>query len=276
MMSKRSKFVIVSLLVSTCLWLSGFVNVDLRFGLTLGIAALAYVCSVWVLFEDLKGIEWLTLMVLPTMFTLGAALFVNFLPNSIPRLFGRFFELEMAMLLANILKMVYFLFVSVCLYGVLLIENIFSVASIRTIQLFRAARSVNFILTLLTALFFFTTVFGLKIAFYWIGLLVFLITFVLAFPSMWSVDLKLGELRILYRLSFLVALTMAMVGISLAFWPIKAFMAGLILTSVLYTQLGIIEQRLSSRVYLEGVVEYAVTVLIIILVGFWTTSWTGG
>lgn len=273
-MSKRTRFVIVSILLSVLLWLSTSANVELRFGLSLAVAALAYILSVWVLFDDLKGIEWVTLMVLPTMFTLGVALFANFLPNSIPRLFGRVFQVETAMLLASILRFIYFLAAAMGIYGVLLIENIFSVASIRTIQLFRAARSVNFILTLLTGLFFYTTIFGLKLPFYVIGVSIFTVTYILSFPNLWSVDLKLGELGIIHRMSLIIATILCLISISLAFWPIKPFMAGLVMTSTLYAQLGILEQRLSSRVYLEGVVEYIATVLIISMFGYWTTNWT--
>lgn len=274
-MSKRSRFVVVSLLLAICLWLTTVVNVELRFGLSLGISALAYILAVWVLFDDLKGVEWLTLMVLPTMFTLGSALFANFLPNAVPRIFGKSFEVETAILLAGIFRIIYFLLIATGLYGVLLIENIFSVASIRTIQLFRAAKSVNFILTLLTSLFFFTTIFGLKIPFYMIGIFVLLVTYLLAFPSLWSVDLKTSEFGLLSKLSLMVGLILTLASISLAFWPVKPFMAGLMLTSMFYAQLGILEQKLSSRVYLEGVIEYALTVLIVLMVGFWTTSWTG-
>ena len=61
----------------------------------------------------------------------------------------------------------------------------------------------------------------------------------------------------------------------LCFWPVKPFMGGLILTSGLYALFGILEQRLSNRVYLDSLVEYAVTVMIILVVGFLTTTWTG-
>src|SRR3990167_2414283 len=58
------------------------------------------------------------------------------------------------------------------MYAVMLTENIFSVASIRTIQLFRAARSVSFILALIVSLLFFSVAFSLKLPFYLISILV--------------------------------------------------------------------------------------------------------
>src|SRR3989339_2017242 len=189
-MSKRSRFIFISGIISVALWLTTTAPVDYRFGLYLVVSAVSYVLSVWVLFDDLKGIEWLTLMVLPVMFTLGCGLFANFLPTAIPSMFGKTFQLETSMLLAGIFRILYFIFYALAMYGILLIENIFSVASIRTIQLFRAARSVNFILTLVTSLFFFTVALSLKLAFWWVVPISFVVSFVLAYPSLWSVDLK--------------------------------------------------------------------------------------
>ncbi len=274
-MSKRTRFVIVSLLLGVLLYLTTIAPVDYRFGLVLAVAAMAYVLSVWVLFDDLKGIEWLTLMVLPVMFTLGSGLFANFLPTAIPSMFGRQMQLETSILLAGILKIFYFLFFVIGLYGILLIENIFSVASIRTIQLFRAARSVNFIFTLITSLFFFTVALSLKVPFFVISIMSFLVTYILGYHNLWSVDLKNVNLRNVSRYALSLSWVVGLSAISLSFWPVKPFMGGLMLTSIFYALLGVLEQRLSSRVYLEGVIEYVVSALVIMIIGFLTTSWLG-
>ncbi|KKT66673.1 MAG: hypothetical protein UW58_C0004G0022 [Candidatus Collierbacteria bacterium GW2011_GWC2_44_30] len=262
-------------MVAVCLWLTTTAPVDYRFGLYLAVSSLAYVLSVWALFDDLKGIEWLTLMVLPVMFTLGCGLFANFLPTVIPRMFGRTFQLESSMLLAGLFKIIYFILYALAMYGILLIENIFSVASIRTIQLFRAARSVNFILTLVASLFFFTVTLSLKLPFWWVAPMVFVVSLILSFPSFWSVDLKEDILRVSGKYSLAVSWIIGTVGLVLSFWPVKPFMGGLMLTSILYAMLGILEQRLSKRVYMESLLEYGVTVIIIFVIGFLTTSWVG-
>lgn len=274
-MSKRTRFLLIGLILALLLWLTTLAPVDYRFGLSLAVAAVAYVASVWVLFDDLKGIEWLTLMVLPVMFTLGCGLFANFLPTAIPRIMNQTFDLETSFVLAGVLRVVYFLFFALGMYGVLLIENIFSVASIRTIQLFRAARSVNFILTLITSLFFYTVSLSLKMPFWWVSLCVFGSSFILSFPSFWSVDLKNNIVKEVSRYAVATSWVVALMAIALCFWPVKSFMGGLILTSAFYALLGVLEQRLSSRVYLESLIEYGATVAIILLIGFLTTSWTG-
>lgn len=274
-MSKRTRFIIISGILAICLWLTTLASVDYRFGLYLMTSGLAYILSVWVLFDDLKGVEWITLMVLPTMFTLGGGLFSNFLPVVVPRMFGQAFQLESSILLASVFRIMYFLLFAVAMYGVLLIENIFSVASIRTIQLFRAAKSVNFILTLITSLFFYTVSLSFKLPFWWVFLMVFVVTSILAFPSLWSVDLKNNLIKASTRYSLAVSWVVASAACTLSFWPVKPFMGGLMLTSILYAMLGIMEQRLTSRVYMESLVEYGVTVAIILTIGFLTTSWVG-
>lgn len=275
-MSKRTRFIFVGIILAVGLWLTTLASVDYRFGLYLAVSGLAYVLAVWVLFDDLKGFEWITLMVLPTMFTLGSGLFSNFLPSVVPRMFGRAFQLESSILLAGVFRIIYFVLFAVGMYGVLLIENIFSVASIRTIQLFRAAKSVNFILTLVSSLFFYTVALSFKLPFWWVMMMVFVTSFVLCFPSLWSVDLKSNLIKPAGRYSLAVSWIMALASCAISFWPVKAFMGGLMLTSLLYGLLGIMEQRLSSRVYVESLVEYGVTVAIIMIIGFLTTSWMGG
>jgi len=274
-MSKRTKFILVSSLIAFLLWLTNFTSVDYRFALVLAVAAVSYILSVWVLFDDLKGIEWITLIILPMMFTLGSGLFSNFLPTAFPGMFGKTFAVETSQLLAGIFRGVYFIIFGLGFYGILLIENIFSVASIRTIQLFRAARSVNFIATLVTSLFFFTVALSLKLAFWWVIPISFAVSFVLAYPSLWSVDLKNNFGKEVLRYAISSSFVIAILSGVLCFWPVKPFMGGLMLTAGLYALFGILEQRLSNRVYLESLLEYGLTVMIIIVVGFLTTSWTG-
>ena len=108
-MSKRARFILVSSIITFLLWLTSLAQVDYRFGFVLAVSAASYILSVWVLFDDLKGVEWVTLIVLPTMFTLGSGLFSNFLPTAFPGMMGMVLSVETSQLLADIFKIVYFL-----------------------------------------------------------------------------------------------------------------------------------------------------------------------
>ncbi len=274
-MSKRAKFVLVGTILGVMLWLGSLASVDYRFGIVLAVSSVSYILSVWVLFDDLKGIEWFTLLVLPVMFTLGSGLFGNFLPAAIPSMFGKTIQFETSLLLAGIFKVLYYLCYVIGMYGILLVENIFSVASIRTIQLFRAARSANFVFTLVTSLFFYTVALSLKMPFWSVAGLTFVVTFLLSYANLWSVDLKNASYPDILRFSLSASWLVVCIAIVLCFWPVKPFMGGLMLTSAIYALLGVLEQRLSNRVYLDGLLEYGVSSLIIIIIGFLTTSWVG-
>lgn len=274
-MSKRSRFFAVALFLGVLLWGTGLFGVEKRLALVLSVSGIAYVLSAWVLFEDLKGWEWITLLVLPVLFSLGSGLFVNLLPPAIPSMFGLNFQIETSLFLGGVVRFLFMVVYVFGMYAVLLTENIFSVASIRTIQLFRAARSVSFILALVVSLFFYTVAFSLKLPFYVIGPIVGVISLLLSFESLWSVDLKTEHLDDVYRLSLAIGWLMTLFGSVISFWPITPFMGGLVLTSCFYALLGILEQRLVNKMTAVNYLEFVIFNLIIVLIAFFTTSWRG-
>jgi len=274
-MSKRAKFFAVSLFLGFLLWLSGFFGVEKRLAIVLSISGIAYVLSAWVLFEDLKGWEWITLLILPVLFTLGSGLFGNLLPSAIPSMFGLNFQIETSLFLGGVVRFVFIVLYVLGMYAVMLTENIFSVASVRTIQLFRAARSVSFILALIVSLFFFAVVYSLRLPFYWISLIVGLVSLLLSFESLWSVDLKTEHLDDVYHLSGIIGWLMALFGAVVAFWPIVPFMGGLVLTACFYALLGILEQRLVNKMMAVNYGEFVIFNVIIVGIAFLTTSWRG-
>lgn len=274
-MTKRNKFVVVSLLLVFCLWLVQLMTVESRLLGLLAVTFISYLLSAWVLFEDLKGMEWLTLMILPVGFTLGAGLFSYYLPNAVPSIGGMKFGIQTSILLAGVAKTAFFFICGLGLYAILLTENIYSVASIRTIQLLRAARSVGFILTMIVALFFFQTFSSVKMPFYFIGALVFIVGFVLSVGGLWAIDLKSYNMREIYTYSAIIALLVAQLGMVLAVWPVKPLMASLVMVAGFYSLLGLFQQRMVNRVFLGYYAEYIVFPLIVILTAFLITSWRG-
>lgn len=274
-MSKRIKFGLVSFILSLSLWLIYFVSVENRLSLYIIVSILAYVFTAWVIFEDLKGIEWISLLILPVMFVLSAGLFSYYLPVLVPSLIGVEFNLEIASMIAFILRFFYFVLIGFSLYAILLTENIFSVASVRSIALLRAARSVGFIMTLLVAVFFFHTILSLKLPFWGVGLMVAGISLLLAFQGLWSVDLKTENIAEVRRLSLVCAFLMGQLGMVMSFWPAGVFLGALVLSSGLYALLGLLQQRLSNRVFLGSYLEYVLFSVVVVMVTFFITSWRG-
>lgn len=267
------KFVLASLFLSLALWATAFIVPEHRVQAILGMVAASYIVSAWVLFEDLKGVEWFTVLILPVLYTLGAGLFSLFLPESLPRIFGLRMETEVARLVAKFVKALFWGGFGIGFYALYLTENIFSVAAIRTIQLLRAAHAVGFLLTLLVGLFLFQAIFSFRLAIWAVFLLVGVLSFFLYLQGNWSMQLKEGLSRRSLLYSFVGALVTAELGAVLSFWPVKALTGALMLVTASYVLLGLSEQYLAGRLFKNQVNEYIAVAVVVLFASFYITSW---
>src|SRR3989338_4422536 len=167
-MTKRKKFVLVSFLLTLGLIGLQFISLDRRYEAIIFFSGVSVLMSVWSLYSDLKGINWLTSMILPALYPASVGLFYFLLPVNI---FSRSILLSLF---------------GVGMYALLLTENIYAVAANRTIQLVRAAHAVGFLLTIITVVFLIGTVFGLRLSFWVNGIMVALILWPLFIKGLWS------------------------------------------------------------------------------------------
>jgi len=231
-MSKRKRFIISSLiLASGLLVIANLSDLTARY---LGIIILSFLAlslTIWSLREGLDNVEWFMIPALPFLYTLAVALFYFLLPPS-P--------------LMLIIVVIGFVF---GIYILLLTENIFSVASIRTIALLRAASSVAFLLTLITSFFLFDVVFSFKLASWLNGILVFLTSLILFTQSLWSVKLeKKMESKIIF-FSLLLSFILGKFAFAISFWPVGISLASLFLTAIFYVLLGFSQAEFSGKLF---------------------------
>jgi hypothetical protein len=272
-MSKRAKFVLAAVILSGLLFATRLIVPENRLTAIIAVSAFSYAITAWVLFEDLKGVEWFMIMILPVLYTLGAGMFSLFLPEFVPRIFGLRLEAEMAKLVAGIVRTLFWGGFGVGLYALFLTENIFSVAAIRTIQLLRAAHAVGFLLTLVTGLLLYQSIFSFKFEFWANALLVGGLSFLLFLQGNWSMFLKEGVNKKIVLYSFLSALIITQMAVALSFWPIKAFSASLLLISSVYVLLGLSQLHLVERLFKNQINEYLVVGVLVLVASFLVTSW---
>lgn len=255
-LTKRRKFVLSSLILSLGLFiLEVGVASELKYRAIGSLSLLAAVLTFWSLREAAANFAiWVTLL-LPILFTAGVSLFYFLLPGNL--------------LTAIPIIILYFL----GMYALFLTENIFSVAAIRTINLFRSASAVGFLLTLLTGFFWYNTFISLKLPFYFNFLAVLCISFPLILSSLWSVNLeeKLNGKLIIF--SFLISLFLGEFALFLSFWPVSLTMGSLFLTACLYVLLGLAQAKLSQRLFKRTVVEYLTVGVAVFLTMLVYTSW---
>lgn len=254
-LTKRRKFILTSLILSFGLFCIQIGWIPNRY---LGIALLS-VLSVpmvfWSLKEALNKPVLVTSWILPVFFTAGIGLFYFLLPSSV--------------LTGIPIILIYFF----GLYALLLSENIFAVASIRTIQLYRSATAVNFLLTLFTAFLLFDTVWSFLFPFYVNGILVFIISFFLFFVGTWSAGLKenIDSKTIIY--SVVPSVCLSQMAIILSFWPLTVSLGSLFLTSMIYVCLGLIQAKLKERLFAKTIREYLLVGFAVFIFLIIYTSW---
>lgn len=253
---KREKIVIVSAILSVGLLSTQLVPFYLTYRFIIGLTLLAYVLSFWAIGEGMNKLKAIILLILPTLFTLAISSYYFLLPvrwlTRIP---------------------VAFLF-GITFYILLLSQNVFNIASSRTIPLYRVASTTILILTLITAFSLFSVLFSFHMLFIWNGLGVFLISFPLILQMIWSIEMeRLSSLVIIY--TTILSLLVSELGLILSFWPISTPMASLMLSTGLYIVLGISTHSFRERLNRGVVWEYLGWGGLIFLVAYFATSWKG-
>src|SRR3989338_11337225 len=208
------------------------------------------------LYSDLKENSSPQIFILPFFFSLS---------------FGLFYFLVPARYLTRIFTTTLY---GIGLYSLFLSENIFTVSSIRTIALLASARTVSFIITLVSYFFLSNVLFSLHLNFFLHILFLASYTVPLVVHSIWShtFEKKISESA---RWASILSLILLEVGSLVWFWPSTPTVLAIFMTGVFYTTIGLSQVWLEKRLFKNVMWEYiwvAAVVLISLLV---FTSWTG-
>lgn len=256
-MSKRQKIVFAAM-ISAGLALTALVTNFLP-GLVevVVVGGISYLVCAWALQPDLDGWEYATLLALPVMLTVGTVLTGEKQNLPVP---GKYF-----------LPVIY----GGLLYLSLLAENIFNVSVHRTIPLLRAARTVGYLLTLATVFLLASLIFTLHVASYFNFLMLFLVGGVAVGQALWQVELAATNRRKLVLASLVSALSVGELGLVVSFWPAHPLAAGLVITTLVYFLIGMIQHDWQENLDRRTVVEYVLVGVAVLVLLIFTTSWTG-
>jgi hypothetical protein len=242
-MRRRQKFVLASVLLSISFVVVQYIPLDWRPLGLLVFALAAYLMAAWSMFDNLDGVEWLTVVPLPAMYALAVSAFYFLLPEHwlargvIIGLFG------------------------LGMYALFLAGNIFTIAKFRTIQLLRAAQAVLFFFSLIAALLVYNTVFSLGLWFLWNGLLAGIATTLLCFSFFWSVRLEQRLSREVWALTFRTGIIIGFLSMVLSFFPSSLWPTSLLLMTAMYVLLGLGQSALEQRLFTNTVREYLAVLL---------------
>ena len=258
-LGKRQKIIISSVLLSILLLSTGFlpiyIYISYKFYYVLFFAVAGYLLSLWSLWEGLNRVKSFTLLALPTLFTLAVA--------------NYYFLITLRWLIILIA-----LGFGAIFYTLLLSKNIFNVASIRTIPLYRVASVVSFIISGITAFLIFNIILALNLPFYVNTISIFVILFLLSLQLLWTIEMDtISSLIIVY--SAIIALIVSEVSLALSFWPTFRPMAALVLAITFSVYTGILMEHLRDRMGRGVVKGYLIWQILAVVLVFITTSWQG-
>lgn len=257
-LSKRQQFVAVTFLLTGGLLLTQLVSLDLRYPLVIALSVASYGLSAFALRDDIRGIEWLTLLTVPTLFTAAVAMFYFLLPV---RWLTR---LPVAALYG------------IGMYALLLTQNIYNVAADRTIALLRAAQTVGFLVTVLTYFLLVQTVLAFR-AFAPVNTVIIgIFSFFLALSSLWSTELSRQVSRRVWLITVSVTLVLVELVWVFSFLPTKVTLQSLLFTTVFYGSVGMGQLYLGEKLYKKNVIEFAIVSAIVFILTILATGWHGG
>lgn len=256
-MSKRRRFVITSILLSLGFMAIQFLNDQNRFWAIGALGVLTVVLFYWSLMGSLGRRLTLLTLVLPTVFTLGVGVFWFLLPANV---FAR-------------IPIV--IFYAIGIYVLCLTANIYSVASVRTIALLRAARGVGFVLSLLTSFLVFDAILSIRTEIYYLLPFIFSVSFLLYLQGYWTVLLETRLSKDLVIISAISSLLTMEIAAALYFWPVTVVTGSLFLTVTFYMLLGLGQAKLDGRLFSSTVREHLTVGAMVFVAMFFATHWGG-
>lgn len=232
-----------------------FIDADYRYWVILALGLVTYFFTAFCLREDLKKISWLVNLPLPALYTISMALFYFLLPE---------------VWLSRILILIFY---GLGMYAILLIENIFTIAAVRTIPLVRAAQAVGCLMTLVTAFLFYDTIFSFKLNALINGTLVLVVSFILILASLWSVSFDYYLEKKIVNYGLVLGLVMGQMSFFISFWPLTITAVSLFLVAALYILLGITQNYFSGRLFENTFREYLQVGIIVLIIIFFLARW---
>ena len=254
-LTKRQKFIVSSIVLSLGLLALQLIDLEYRYAGIFAFFLVTYLISAWALFDDLKGVEWITLLSLPAMYSGAMGLFYYLLPE------------------AALTRVIVLTIFGVGMYALFLTENIYSVAAIRTIQLLRAAHAVGFLISILVLVLLYNTIFSLQLSFWMNGLLVFVLSLPVMIQGLWSITLQEKLDKKIVWMSLISSFLFSQVAVFLSFLPATVWISSLFLSTLAYVLLGLLQHLLQERLFRRTIYEYVGVGLLVLVATLVVMPW---
>ncbi len=252
---KRIRFVVSALIMTAVMFIATFFFFDKAIFLIPLLFILSYGVTYFSVLQGIEGIEWLLLFLMPVMFTIVFYLFYLLFP------------------VRWLTRLPFIIIYGFSLYAMLLTSNIFNVGVEKSLQLYRAAFSVNYFYQTFVMFLAASVMFAFHLNPFLNGLLMFIITFLLSLQVLWSVRPKVFVERNLIHYSIFISTLVVQLGIVLSFIPIKLSIAALIITAVYYSVCGLLYHYIEQKLFSQTIREYVFVICFVCAIVLLSLQW---
>ncbi|MBI4008888.1 hypothetical protein HY357_01530 [Candidatus Roizmanbacteria bacterium] len=255
LIEKRVRFVLSAFFLTLLMLISTFFLFENALIVILLVILIGYILTYFSLLEGIEQIEWFTLFFMPIALMLSFYLFYFLFP------------------VRWLTRVPFVVLFGVSIYAILLCSNIFNVGVEKSLQLYRAAFSINFFYQAVVSFLLFNTLLSFKLIFFLNTLLVAILVFLLSYQLLWSVKLNLKFERALVLLSLFIAIVIGELTLIFSFVPIKSTIFALFLTSSYYSLSGLIFNYLDQRLFKETIREYVMVWVVVLIITILSINW---
>jgi hypothetical protein len=253
--TKRQKFVFSVVILALGLFTSEFFHGVALMLFALVLSLLTAVLLYLSIRDDIRDTFHYPIFILPFFYTASFVLFYPLVPERL------------------LTRIIITTFYSFGLYSLFLTQNIFAISVVRTINLMRSARIVSFVLTIVALFFLCNVIFSLRLPIFILPFIVFLMSMLLNFQSVWIFSLEKQFIPQALFLSGLVSLSLAELSLVLSMWPINAAIYSIFITGIFYAYSGLLHAWVEKRLFKGVLWEYIwvgfLSVIILIFFSKW-------
>jgi len=215
----------------------------------------SFIAAYFSLLEGINKIGWFGLFFMPIMVTVSFYLFYFLFP-------GRWLT-----------RVPFTIIYAISFYATLLCSNIFNIGVEKSLQLYRAAFSVNFFFQSITMFVILNLLYSLRLPFVFNALGTGIMTGLFSGQLFWTIRLKKQlEYEVLHYAIF-VGYILMQLALILSFVPVDPVIMSLFITALYYSLAGIIYHYIDQKLFKETIREYVIVLIFVFTILILSLNW---
>lgn len=252
---KRQRFILATALLAIIYTSATSFSIESAIFLIPIIVLVVYAMTFISILEGITRHEWLMLFIVPIYFSVVFYLFYFFVPQR------------------WLTRIPFVTIYAIGIYAIMLSQNIFNVGVSKSLQLYRAAHSVNYLVLTICSFLAYSLVISLRLNFVLNFLIITALTFPLALHMLWSVQPKDYVSKNILMFTILISLLLGQASAVLSFMPLNQSIFSLGLTAGFYSLVGLFQLNIQGALFKERIREYIFVVGFAALIIILTINW---